>query len=384
MNRLLNITVLAILGASGIALHGAALAAPVETFLVCSNNTTGTLTVKKKCTARKESRVSNLSALAGPAGPAGATGSTGANGSLAVYGDGSGGSVRIQADQALDETNTQYTDFTIDQNITVTVPSGTVIRCTGNFVNNGTIAVSPYARGGYMVHHVDTSLAMNSFANAGEGASNQAGSNGAVGGATILQGGGEGPGMYLSEARKLLMPGLKGGSGGGYSIGAGGDGGGTLVVLCKGAITNNGVIRALGGDTLSGGGGGGGGIIVLASQTLVTNANGATLNANGGAGGPSTISSGPGGGGGGGVVHMISAAAPQQNGTVTVSGGAHGSAIIQVTATDSVAGGGGGNSGGGGGDGGSIGASRPVSPSSGQAGYDGYAITSTADPTSLM
>lgn len=44
--------------------------------------------------------------------------------------------------------NFQFTDFSVAAGVTLTVPSGTVIRCTGTFTNNGTIVVNTGAPGG--------------------------------------------------------------------------------------------------------------------------------------------------------------------------------------------------------------------------------------------
>jgi hypothetical protein len=45
------------------------------------------------------------------------------------------------ADPLIAPTNFQFTDLTVVPGVTLTVASGTVIRCTGTFTNNGTVDV---------------------------------------------------------------------------------------------------------------------------------------------------------------------------------------------------------------------------------------------------
>ena len=402
--------------AIGFFLVGLFIAAPAESAAaadksyICVNETTGALTVRTKC-KKKESRLENRLSLFGEQGPAGATGATGstgptgaqgstgaagadgaagaagADGSIRIYGDGSAGAYNLEINSTLEVVNKQFTDFTVGAGTTLTVGSGTVIRCTGTFTNNGTISVSGFATGAYQrTAWVDNAgLRTVPFVPAASGSALTAGGNGEIGfGDDIaLQGGLQGLDMTIAEAASLLKPGLHGGSGGGFGKSPGGYGGGTLTVLCQGDIQNNGTINALGvsASSTGGGGGGGGGIIILASKSQVINAG--TISVSGGNGGSSTTISGPGGGGGGGLVHLVSTAAPSE-GTITVTGGAAGSNATEVTNHYSVGGGSGGSCAGGGGGGGGLAAGRPRAPSAAAAGGVGRSFVTTADPTSLF
>lgn len=48
-----------------------------------------------------------------------------------VYGNGSAGTRMIAVNTVLADANQQYTSLTVDAGVTLTVASGTVIRCTG-------------------------------------------------------------------------------------------------------------------------------------------------------------------------------------------------------------------------------------------------------------
>ena len=79
-------------------------------------------------------------------------GAAGADGRLSVYGDGSAGEVALTVDTDFRTTppannNFQYVNFTVGNGVTLTVASGTTIRCTGTFINYGTIIVAGGAEG---------------------------------------------------------------------------------------------------------------------------------------------------------------------------------------------------------------------------------------------
>jgi Collagen triple helix repeat (20 copies) len=254
---------------------------------------------------------------------------------VSIYGDGSdgttGGVCAITSATNWATTDPgkaiQCTNFSVSSGVTLTVPSGTVIRATGTVAISGTITVLQSTMPAYQASVAD--------------------SNGDAGIAL--------PAFTL---RQLVKPGPGGGGPGGaipygtFSPAGAGFGGGSLVILSEGATTISGLIMANGGgpgsdsygDSL---GGGAGGIIVLASKASINNMG--TLSAIGGQGNAAgTFSSGgvlyaPGGGGGGGVVHLLS---PNNTaGTVNVGGGNVGSGT-----TGSYTGGnGGGASGGNGG-----------------------------------
>ena len=81
-------------------------------------------------------------------GPQGAQGPARADGSVAVYGDGSNGAAAIASNTTFTNVNAQYTSFTVNSGVTLIVPTGAIIRCTGTFTNNGTIVVDVGGIGG--------------------------------------------------------------------------------------------------------------------------------------------------------------------------------------------------------------------------------------------
>jgi hypothetical protein len=288
---------------------------------------------------------------------------------VGVYGDGSDGAVTVSSTadwtQSPPATTLQFTSFAVSAGVTLTVPSGTVIRATGNVTISGIIVVAKVWYAGM----------------------------GAATSAALCDTSGTQPGIYglgLGDAnaliaRQLVNPGRRGGGGGGCeSLGYGGQGGGTLVILASGAITisSGGSIRANGTAGLDGtpghnGGGGGGGIIVLASRTSI--ANSGTLSVQGGGGGSLNSSncggnqaSTGGGGGGGGLINLL---APSISaGTASVGGGAGGSGWTGATG---CGGGGGGSYG----DGGFSGAGGI----NGSAGAPGAVLTTMIqDPSTLF
>jgi hypothetical protein len=323
--------------------------------------------------------------FAGALGPTGPAGPQGPGGELRIYGDGSGGARSIAGFASLDdEANVQFTDLTIEAGAQLFVASGTVIRCTGTFTNNGVVFVGGAAGGG-MMFAPSTGSFVASDRPAHPGVSLAAAGNGEqtdnIG--NTVQGSG---GVPVSEhqARRLLAPGILAGGGGGIARsangGSAGDGGGALVILAGAAIVNNGQISANFSILPSScAGGGAGGILILASRGAITN-NGA-LRAQGGSGGASSNDCGPGGGGGGGIVHLL---APAVNvGVVSVTGGTPGATGPpgSVNQTRRSGGGGGGACGGRGGAGGAVFGADPMDAS---AGDPGLSLQSQLDPTSLF
>jgi hypothetical protein len=323
---------------------------------------------------------------AGPTGPVGATGPTGPDGSLRIYGNGSAGAKVVSATTTLADVNMQYTDFTVSAGVTLTVPSGAVIRCTGTFTNNGTIVVPANTAGSSQTAFVVDPYA-HAYAPAPAGISARPASPGELGPNTVPQHGGV-AGLGLDDAfsgRQVLRPGRYGGGGGGAALGGlAGSGGGTLVVLARTAVAlgPSGAIRANASATPNGGGGGGGGVIILGSPAAITIASGATMSAAGGAGGASTSGAGAGGGGGGGIVHLI-APAISNLGTVNVGGGAAGAkgALGSITAATRQGGGGGGACYGSGGAGADVNGTTPLDA---MAGFAGGLLITNVDPTSLF
>lgn len=363
------------LGLAGF-ITSAANAATPPAYVICKKTSSGAITLRVTKCKRGESRLSNFSQFRGSDG---SNGSDGADGSIRVYGDGSAGALTVSSSAALSGANHQYTNIVINAGVTLTVPSGTVIRCSGTFTNNGTIATQIHAAGAYLFAASSSSTLYPALASAGPGSSVAIGSQGEFGSGAVA-GGIAGVAIPTAGAAQLLHPGPNGGGGGGanFSGSGGGQGGGTITILSSGTLSNAGSIFAQGVNANSGGGGGGG-IVILASKTLVTNTG--TIDVSGGDGSASTVSSGAGGGGGGGIVHFISTSAPVA-GTIVVNGGAVGSNTTVVSNTLRVGGAGGGSCGGEGGAGSNVSAGNASSGNT--AGAAGISIMDTADPTSLF
>jgi hypothetical protein len=359
--------------------------------------TTGALVLRHNC-RKGESRV-DLSrfGVVGQPGATGATGTPGAEGALRVYGDGSAGALDVEQNSGLggfgsDDTNTQYTSITIKPGTTFGVPSGTVLRSTGNCDIEGAIRVDTFALGGVRGGTSDGNLVSPGGQPAGTGFVGGPPQVGAIGSnGDVLEGGTScEPNPNLNG---LLLPGSNGGSGGagGNSfLTAGGRGGGTFVIICEGDLTFgvgssvhvDGTAPA-GAFGTGGAGGGAGGLIVAGSKKSITTLPGSLFSARGGAGENSNTDTAAGGGGSGGKVHFI-APTLTLNGSLNVSGGAAGIAITQITSTIAMGGGAGGCSANIGGNGGTIPIGRPVSPGPAMFGNDGDQTATLADPTTLF
>ena len=286
-----------------------------------------------------------------------------------VYGDGSNGVLTISSPTTWNDSTEanmgrQYTDVNVNANWVV--PSGTVIRCTGNFnvAAGATITVS----------HGAPPADPNTY--------------------VILRGlalspttSGADPGLKLPKtmAVEMVNPGPLGGGAGSYGTEAfGGGGNGSFSVRCKGTITINGTLRSNGGNggngvQGNGAGGGAGGFIVLASQTQVHIPSPGQVQAIGGNGGNGTQSStgrarSGGSGGGGGVIYLLAPSIGSWN--VLLNGGTPGTgAGGTATTTDGEAGGSMGGTGGAGG----------VDAGPGNGGQPGYLIRKTmAHPENLF
>lgn len=292
----------------------------------------------------------------------------------------------MATDTIFGDANAQYTDFTINTGITLTVPSGTIIRCTGTFTNSGIVVVQRGASGSQQLGHENAIDSVYVPAEAGVGFA--AAGPGEFGDNLGTRSGGLG-GLGVSEFQARLIrpaPLQAGGGGGGVFGGPAGAGGGGFTVLAKTGIINNtgAVIIADGGigaPQPGGGGGGGGGIIVLATPGTVTQAG--TITANGGDGAPSGTFAGPGGGGGGGIVHLL-APSIAATGTISVAPGVGGTpgAAKSVSINPLQGGGGGGACGGNGGRGGDV--NPPGTPQAPGPASAGYFLQTLADPTSLF
>lgn len=321
----------------------------------------------------------------------------------AFFGDGSDGALVVTAAQDGQELQPSgsYTDFTIEAGVTVTVASGTTIRCTGTFRNDGTLLVGPGATGGGLVSfagQVDLTRQFSDYVvpwGAGD-ARAPAGSPvvmqeqaalGAVGG------------RGLGTAVFTIPPShyRRGGGGGSAALdGVGADGGGLLRVIARGAIENGaaGVIGAVGAVPTSerfparpggGCGGGGGGVVILASALRVQNDG--LIDVSGGDGGFPDPIGGGGGGGGGGLAYfaapLVVNAAPPLG--VNVDPGLNGNqqGTLDQIVTIWAGGGGGGACVGNGGDGTAVDANRDVGAVLAPLSEPGQLVIRQADPRTI-
>jgi hypothetical protein len=353
------------------------LAAPKKkkALIVCSAADGSVKAREKKCAKGEtifstKALIASIQTITGPIGPTGLQGPTGqqgptgnqgpqgVSGILNLYGDGSDGDITHSSSATYDPTQL-YHNIVVNNAATLTLPTGSVVRCTGSLINYGTISVALGAKGGEReVASSATIHTTDPLPHPGNSA--RAAVNGRIGvdGGQILGGvGGKSPDG--TAARALFFPPYYGGGGGGGSgqSGNGGSGGGSAMILCKEGITNYGTIRANGGDGFginSGTGGGGGGIIILASSTSVDNFG--VIQANGGAGDDGAPPTAPGGGGGGGIVRVIAPDYDLSAGTLEVLGGLKGNPGPNFSpgSTARYSGGGGGAGGGDGGGGAGI------------------------------
>lgn len=325
---------------------------------------------------------------AGATGLTGATGPAGADGQLRIYGNGSAGALNVtDAFANLDTSNLQFTDCNIANGASLAVPSGTIIRCTGNVNIAGSISINTGALGGQIFSVPTTNVYTASARIAHPGRTRVITANGEMGGSSLaLTGASAAFGMGSDEARLAFYPAPFGGSGGGASVGSGGTGGGYFAILAAGSITfsGTGAISQQVISTTSGAGGGGGAIIVLASKTSVTIPSTSTISATGGDGAASTTTSGAGGGGGGGGIYIISPSNTVNTSSLIVSAGAAGDNTTQITEVVAISGGAGGASVGSGGAGGGVSAGRPANALAANPGSDGAFYLIQTDPTALF
>lgn len=317
------------------------------------------------------------------------------NGSLRIFGDGSAGELTLPAGTTNwastppTDLNTAFSSLSIPSGATLIVPSGTIIRSTGGFINEGTIVVAAGALGGRIdIDVVDISESRHpSHSPPGQGIALGVPGIGELssttGGAPSEGSGGEGVGSEF--AASMVRPSMQGGGGGAGSLQGtlnafGGAGGGALTILAAEAVTNTGTINADGVDGTDGrgSGAGGGGVVILASLTSISNAGSALISAQGGKGGNGGSQVGGGGGGGGGIIHLIAPSITTDPSNADVSGGAGGTAT-SITANPNAGGSGGGGSGGNGGSGG-LGAVPVSTPPNGTGGSVGFYIVSERSP----
>lgn len=335
----------------------------------------------------------------GPAGPTGATGATGASGEngangsagadgqLRIYGDGSAGALLTTGFDNIANANLQFTSCTIATGTFLNVPSGTILRCSGDVVISGSILVGAGGSGGQLTSLPSLNVFTSSGRAAHPGKTRTVAANGELGSNNaVIDNAPFSFSMGNEEAYLSYAPSLYAGGGGGGSAGIGGSGGGYFAILASGSITltNTASINAIGQNGTTGSGGGGGGIIVLASKTSITIPAAATISVAGGIGGPSTTTTSNGGGGGGGGIYIYSPSNTVNSTGFVISGGAAGDPSTNITSNIAFGGGAGGGSIGSSGRGGGIAASRPVAPTTALSGADGISQIMTVDPTALF
>jgi hypothetical protein len=306
----------------------------------------------------------------GPTGPQGTPGPQGPAASSEVFGDGSFGSFVASGSpnwrNVADLHNLNFVNFDLPTGSTLQVPSGFVIRATGNVNIQGSLVVEPFA--------TDSG----DYAHPGVGRSSAS--------ANTLRT--EPIGAY--QAAMFRIPMYGGGAGRRPALTTNGRGGGSVAIYAAGGITIGaaGAITADGeastnpsGSNQPGGGGGAGGIIVLLSKTSIT-VSGLVL-ARGGRGSDglntSGVGKGGGGGGGGGIIHLIAPSTPTTTGAqMFVNGGNSGTTASPTGSSTTIQNGGaGGACGGFGGFGGSGTVSSLVAASAGGAGH----MITTVDAT---
>lgn len=221
-----------------------------------------------------------------------------------------------------------YSSFTIDPGVTVTV-TGTaplVVRCTGAVTINGILTAS-----------------------GGNGSDGLTYVSGGFGGTAVAGGGNGGDGSFAVSAGPI--PGTAGGNtggvgnagdnwsgggGAGYAAngGASGNPSGGLAGTSYGSADLSGLWSGSGGgggsggyNCGSGGGGAGGGLIVFNASSIVINAGGAIVS-NGGNGGSDGVGNCGGGGGGSGGTIWIAAFSVTNHGSISAAGGAGGASNV--------------------------------------------------------
>lgn len=332
----------------------------------------------------------------GPMGDMGPAGAAGKDGNLRVYGDGTAGALHVMNSASwLGPTpggpangNYMFTDVTIDAGVTLTVESGTTIRCTGAFVNHGTLSVGTGTSGGLTPANEVPSAP-------GRGLAIVVATNGEevpYAATTASRRAGRGFGLHVNEARSVLHPSYQAGGGGGASGASdstGGRGGGAVVILAAGGITVDatGSIAAVGGTGTLGGGGGAGGFVVLASSSAITIAGTIDVSGAVGADGDATTENiAPGGGGTGGVIHLLAPTLTTSAATFAKSGGTPGAVpVATLAATKGASGGSGGALSSQAGFGGYFNVSAgTVTIQPGGPGSPGFVLQDAVDPTDML
>lgn len=223
-----------------------------------------------------------------------------------LYADGSEGAKTVSSNTTETVPKTwRLTTLTINSGITWTLPSGTLVLCTGAVVNNGNIVFSPDIPGGNGPS--DAYMPSN-------------------------EGRGPSPGIRRGSGYQNSVSGAGcGGAGGngGYITGFDSAKGGQAVLPFVGITGSGGTSGSTGGQSgVCGNGGNGGALGGLYAAGTITNASGAKITANGGNGANQTGSYGSGGSGGsGGVLDIGSAISIINSGTIECKGGNGGNGV---------------------------------------------------------
>jgi len=322
----------------------------------------------------------------GPQGPQGEAGPIGESGNVNIYGNGASGDVSYTTNATFNG-GALYHDITVQNGATLTVTSGTTIRCTGTFTNFGSIQVINGASGATREQSSDSTIDIAEQA-PHTGIARRPAGNGEVVNVNVALSaaspGEAGIGISTANSKMLTMQMYGGGGGGiGYHNAIPGTGGGSLRILCHDGIVNFGTIIAYGGAGFTGAGGAGGGIVFLGSSGVITHTG--EVDVHGGPGGPAHVNTcaGAGGGGGGGYVRFYSPFSINDNGTENISGGAAGTLDVNcISSTRRFGGGGGGGSIGNGGKGGSVNSNGQFFPAN--AGGVGVVDKILVDPVYLL
>lgn len=243
-------------------------------------------------------------------------------------GNGADGSYTAAANTTLPGGTYNFTDFTINAGVTVTVtgPNPLIIRSTGNITINGILE----ANGGAGSNGV-------TYSAAGIGGTGVAGGyNGGNGSFSSISGpldgsDGNGPGGIGNKGTAW-----SGGGGGGYAnnggtagpgVGLGGPSNGNIMVTNLPGGSGGG--GGSGGfDCGAGGGGAGGGMIAMNSGTTISIGPGGMIATNGGAGGSDGTGNCGGGAGGSGGTIWLAAPNFMHLGVLSSVGGAGGASAI--------------------------------------------------------
>jgi hypothetical protein len=272
-----------------------------------------------------------------------------------IYGDGSSGSLRVDSTRLLDGIGREYQQITIERGTVLRMRSGSMLRCLGTLLNNGTIEILPGAFGASRFFTTDTPLAPGGRLAHPGGVAAASASDGLISYSSLARSGPGIPDRAPGTTFLLRLPAFGGGGGGsGMTTDSsqeqvGGMGGGSAQIFCRAGIVNRGTIIAVGeGGGPNGGGGGAGGLLLLGSTGVVTNRG--TISVAGGNGAPAavvadgSIAVAAGGGGAGGHLQIIAARFENSAGEVFVTGGVAGSSSASATSASMRVGGGQGGS----------------------------------------